>query len=358
MNKNDQRPSDSFVVIDVEYSDREQNICQIGLVVVRNLETAEKKYWLIQPPDNHYDVMMTRVHNITPEDTENMPSFEQRWPEVQPYLLMGELWAHNAASAEMPAFRKSMGEYGIPCDWLDINDSIELFQRPDCNGGNGLTQCAMAMGVPFDEQQHHDALYDADILAEILIRYAQGFRPRWEGVPASNEQLRKAGQAKLTLRMGGFAAHQKLQDEQKKAGYVGEKIDLFAELSSSCAGAQPQTVDVFDIGDKMQKEGADLVDIARLDTSENNPLRGRVVAMTGAFHISRKEIERAMEAMGATTDGMTKNTDLLLVGNRNVGLPKLAKYEKQSQKRAVAIVVGDDDLDALLYGDGQKFFAQ
>ena len=117
-------------------------------------------------------------------------------------------------------------------------------------------------------------------------------------------------------------------------------------------------MDVFDKGDRMQKEGDGIVDIARLDTSEDNPLRGRVVAMTGAFHISRKELERALEAMGAATDGMTKNTDILLVGTRNVGLPKLAKYEKQTARRSVALCVGDADLDALLYGDGRKFFGE
>lgn len=33
-----QKPSASFTAIDVEYADHEQNICQIGLAVVRDLE--------------------------------------------------------------------------------------------------------------------------------------------------------------------------------------------------------------------------------------------------------------------------------------------------------------------------------
>ena len=50
------QPSKDFTAIDVEYADREQNICQVGLAVVRNLEIVERRSWLIQPPDNHYDV--------------------------------------------------------------------------------------------------------------------------------------------------------------------------------------------------------------------------------------------------------------------------------------------------------------
>lgn len=347
----------NFIAVDVEWATRDQMICQIGVAVVRHGDITETMQWLVQPPGNEYDETLFRNHHIRPEMTESAPTLEELWPEIRPYLLSGETWAHNAASAEMPAFRKSLGEYGIPCDWLDIRDSKELFQRPDCDGGNGLAQCAMAMNIPFDETEHHDALYDAEILAELLIRYAEGARPKWDDIPETTEQLHKAKQEKLVLHLGEFAAREKLQKEQKKAGLPRNNVDLFAELTSSYAGAQLQTVDVFDIGDKMKKEGQDQVDIARLDTSENNPLRTKVVAITGAFHISRAEIKRAIEAMGATLDGMTRNTHIFLVGNRNVGVPRLASYEKQSAKRTVALVVGDDDLDALLYGDGKKFFA-
>lgn len=350
--------SNNFVAIDVEWATRDQQICQIGMAVVRNGEIIDRPQWLIQPPLNDYDETLFSNHHIRPEMTATAPTLEDLWPVIRPYLMEGQLWAHNAVSAEMPAFRKSLSEYCIPCDWLDINDSKALFVRPDCKGGNGLAQCAMAMGVPFEEGEHHDALYDAEVLAEILIRYADGRRPDWTGVPENAEQLRKSQQAKLVLKMGGFVAQQKLQDEQKKAGLVGDKTDLFAELTATYAGAQPQIVDVFDIGDQMQKDGNDLIDIARLDTSDGNPLRGKVVAVTGSFHVKRKEIDRALEAMGATSDGMTGKTDILLVGNRNVGLPKLAKYEKQTAKHPVALAVGDDDLDALLYGDGQKFFGE
>lgn len=354
----EERISPTFVTVDVEWATRDQMICQIGLVVVHSNDMIpEHRQWIIQPPDNLYDETLFRNHHIRPEMTATAPTLEELWPEIRPYFLMGEIWAHNAVSAELPAIRKSLSEYRIPCEWLDIRDSMELFKRPDCSGGNTLGQCAMAMGITFDETVHHDALYDASVLSEILLAYRSGVRPSWDVVPRSAEEMRKSLQEKMVLHLGEFAAREKQQSEQKKAGLERDQADLFAELASSYDGAQPQVVDVFDIGDRMQKDGTDLVDIARLDTLEGNPLKGRVVAMTGAFHIPRKEIERAIEAMGGTWDSMTKHTDILLVGNRNVGLPKLAKYEKQKEKRPVALVVGDADLDALLYGDGHKFLS-
>ena len=354
-------PSHNFIAIDVEYSDNEQHICQIGIAKVENLEIIGSHSWLIQPPCDYYDESQMRVHHLTPEATAHAADFEQVWQEVQPILLMSELWAHNAASTEQPVLEKNLRMYGFNTDWLCVYDSRDLYQRHDCpaNSGNSLPLCCKALGIEFDDTRHHDAEYDALKCAEIVIAHLKGQQPDWSGIPKSTEQLRKQQQPKLVLEIGKFAAHQKLQDEMKKAGLVGDKIDLFANITSTYEGAQSQMVDVFDRGDQMQKDGSDLIDIARLDTSDGNPLRGKVVAITGAFHISRPEIERALEAMGATTDGMTRNTNILLVGNRNVGLPKLAKYEKQTNKgRKVALAIGDDDLDALLYGDGHKFFSE
>lgn len=347
-------PGSTFVTVDVEWATRDHQICQIGLAVARNNEIAIRGQWLIQPPGNEYDETLFSNHKVRPEMTETAPTLEEVWPEIQPHLLTGELWAHNAASAEIPAFQKSLAEYNMSADWLSINDSIELFQRDDCKGGNGLAQCAMAMGVPFDETMHHDALYDAETLAEILIRYAQGFRPKWGGVPVSSEQLRKSQQEKLILKMGEFAAHEKKQKDGELAG----DIDLFAELTSTYAGAHSQVVDVFDKGDQqMGKDGNGMVDYSRVDTGQGNPLRDKVVAITGNFKIPRREIDRFLKAVGAKSDGMTGKTDVMLVGTWHVGLPKLAKYEKQRAKRAVALVVGDEDLEAFLYGEVGKFFA-
>ena len=32
------------------------------------------------------------------------------------------------------------------------------------------------------ETEHHDALYDAEVLAKMLIRYSVGHRPKWDDV--------------------------------------------------------------------------------------------------------------------------------------------------------------------------------
>ena len=342
-------PASTFVAIDVEWATRDQMICQIGLAVVRNGDITDSVRCDIQPPGNEYDETLFRSHHVRPEMTEGAPTLEQVWPEIQPFLLKGELWAHNAVSAEIPAFQKSLAEYNMSADWLCINDSIELFQRPDCKGGNGLAQCCMAMNVPYDETKHHDARYDAETLAELLIAFQQGRRPDWTGVPANTEQLRKSQQGKRVLRLGEFADYYAQEHE-------GD--DVFAVLSSTYNGAPEQEVDVFDKGDKMPKEKDGIVNFARLKMGEGSALNGKKVVLTGAFAINRKEIERAIVAMGGKkVSGVTKNTDAVIIGPINVSGGKLTDLEAQETAgHHIARIVGDADLEELLYGDGHKFF--
>ena len=347
-------PSQNFIAIDVEYADNEQHICQIGIAKVENLEIIGSHSWLIQPPCDYYDEGPMRVHHLTPEDTANAADFELVWQEVQPILLMSELWAHNAASTEQPVLEKNLRMYGFNTDWLCVHDSRDLYQRPDCpaNSGNSLPLCCKALGIKFDESQHHDAEYDALKCAEIVIAHLKGQQPDWSGIPKSTEQLRKQQQGKRVLRLGEFAEYY--------AAHPSGEEDVFAVLSSTDGSGTEQVIDVYDKGDRFKDNAATEIDFARLDIRQDNPLRGRKVAITGVFRYSRKDIEKAIAVMGAVkVPGITKNAAAVIVGTANVGPNKLMAIEDQEQKgHHIYRIVGDDDLDVLLYGDGQKFFRE
>lgn len=350
-----QKPSASFTAIDVEYADHEQNICQIGLAVVRDLEITERRSWLVHPPLNRYEQRQTDIHGIGPKDTEDAPVLEEVWPEIEPYLR-GELWAHNAVSVEQPVIEKNLRMHGIDAAPVRVHDSRDLYQRRDCpaNRGNGLEQCCMALGIPCEN--HHDACADAVMCAEIVIAAARGQQPDWTGVPESNEEMRKMMKGRLVLHPGEFQAHMEKQKAGTDVLEDGSKPDLFAEIASTCPGAQPQVVDVWDKGDTIPKDGTERVDIARLDMGGDNPLRGKSVAVTGQFRINQGEVKRAVEAMGGSVKDVTGKTDAVIIGTRNVSFSKLCSLEKHQGKRNIAVIVGNDDLEALLYGDGRKFF--
>lgn len=347
-------PSRDFVTIDVEYADSEQNICQVGLAEVKNLQIVTSRSWLIQPPCNYYEEHYIRKHHITPDDTENAGFFDQVWQEIQPCLLPHQLWAHNAISVEQPVLVKNITMCGYDASWLEIFDSRDLYKRPDCsaNSGNGLPQCCMALGIPFDTKQHHDAEYDAIKCAEIIIAYAKGQQPDWNGVPKNSEELRKQLQEKRILRLGDFQAYY--------ANNTSGDEDVIAVLTSTDGCNIEQVIDVFDKGDRLPGENSGRIDFSRLNTGENNPLYGKKVVLTGIFNIERREIERAIEAMGAKkVPKPTKVTDAIILGTQNVGFTKLIAIEEQEIKgHHIARIIGDADLEVLLYGEGQKFFKE
>ena len=400
MNKNDYQgfvSKPDFVAVDIEYADSIQSICQFGLTVVRGLEVVETRTWNIQPPGNRYEQRYAYTHHMAASDTVDAPTFEQAWPEIWEYLKDETLWAHNAASTENPVINKNIARCDKDFETIAwINDSRSLFHRPDCepNKGNTLQLCCMAMGIPFDEQAYHNAGYDAEKCAELVIAYSKGVRPDWSGVPVDKEGLRKTGQQKVVLHIGEFQAYTdrvekvkaKLKDSlnhvekpSQELSLFGEfdansekpsepvitpeeeqmlyHTDLFAEIASTCADTEPQTVDVFDSGDTMPKDGRDSLDYSRLDTSADNPLYDAKVCITGQFHISRKSIKAALEAMGAKeTSSVAKTTTVILIGERCVGLPKLAAMEKLLHNGFnIPRIVGNKDLDRFLYGEARLF---
>lgn len=347
-------PSHNFIAIDVEYADNEQHICQIGIAKVENLEIIGSHSWPIQPPCDYYDEGPMRVHHLTPEDTAHAADFELVWQEVQPILLMSELWAHNAASTEQPVLEKNLRMYGFNTDWLCVHDSRDLYQRPDCpaNSGNSLPLCCKALGIKFDESQHHDAEYDALKCAEIVIAHLKGQQPDWSGVPKSTEQLRKEQQEKRVMRLGEFAEYY--------AAHPSGEEDVFAVLSSTDGSGTEQVIDVYDKGDRFKDNAATEIDFARIATDNDYPIRDKSVTVTGAFRYKRDDIKKALKVMGIrSTDTISGKTAVVIVGTANVGPNKLMAIEDQEQKgHHIYRIVGDDDLDALLYGDGHKFFSE
>jgi len=306
--KNYPSPSTSFVAIDVEYCDDEHNICQFGLSVVRDCQITEQRCWNIQPPGNHYDAKYYSHNHLRPEDTVNSPSFSNVWTEIEPYLRDKEIWAHNATSAEQSILEKNLRLNGIVSGTYNVYDSIRLYIRPDkkqWNEGNGLRACLYAVGLPCEN--HHDAGADASMCAQIIIAHLQGVEPDWD------------------------LADRKMEDYMKNK----------PELKSS----------FFFNSFNKEQDGTDSVNVRNLNTSVTNPIYGANVVLTGFFHISRKQLREALKAMGAILkSGVTKNVQVVLVGEKNVGPNKIRDLETLIHNGYnIARIEGDVNLDRLLY---------
>ena len=335
-------PSDNFVVVDVEYADHEQNICQFGLAVVRNLEITEQRTWVIQPPGNRYEKQYTEVHGMTAEDTANSPTFDQVWPEIYEHLHDQELWAHNATCTEEPIINKNLRRWGINCPYLSFYDSIRLFphdDKSDRKANRGLRSCLYAVGLPCEH--HHNAGDDAVMDAQLIIAYANGVVPDW---------------TRSVRMMAEYEARKRTEKAAEKRKYQTQQLELFGDiLSTTGVGASVKTTvseDSFYSGsyDKKQ-DGTDHIDYDRLNTSDSNPANGITIVLTGFFHIARRQLRDALKQMGAKlTNSVTKNVQLVLIGERNAGTSKLNDLQTLIHNGYnIARISGDIDLDRFLY---------
>lgn len=335
-------PTTDFVAVDVEYSSSEQHICQFGLAVVRNLKIMEQRTWLIQPPGNLYGIHQTEVHGMTADTTADSQTFDHVWPEIEPYLLDQQIWAHNASAVEQSVIEKDLDYYNIPHAHFEILDSIRLFRRSDrigWNHGNGLRACLYALHLPCDH--HHDAGADAAMCAQIIIAYQQGIVPDWQLSDRLMEEY-KIQQAAI-----------KAEEEHT---YQAQQLDLFADVLSSSNCNDPDTPvehkpSFFHKNFDNSQDGTDYVDVARLNTAETNPIFGANVVLTGFFHIARKQLREALKMMGASLkQSVTKNVQVVFIGERNAGTGKLANLQTLIHNGYnIARISGDKSLDRLLY---------
>ena len=334
-------PSRDFVAIDVEYATRhDQSICQFGLAVVRNAKIVEVRSWYIQPLGNKYDEQTTEVHGMTSETTADCPILPEVWPEIAMYLDGSEIWAHNAISVEVPVIEKNLRAYAIHHTPYVIYDSMRLFIREDTNrwnGGIGLESCLYAFGLPCEN--HHDAGEDAAMCAQVLIAFLNGQKPNWI---LADETMKRVKEM------------HSLQKEKERAEHQACQLDLFSDALtstslSSCTNQHAPSIFYKEYSDL--DDGIDEVDYSRLNVANTNPLFGCNVVITGFFHISRSQLRKALDAMGATrSNTVTKKTQAVLIGERNVGPKKLQEITNLIHNGYnIARITGDEQLDSLLY---------
>lgn len=172
--------SNSFVAIDVETAiGKRWSICQIGLVFFENNQVVDSINEYIQPPNNEYHFMNTRIHKITAEDTSNKPFFPEIWKTIQPLIEGKILVAHNAAF-DLSCLNQTLEYYNLEkqnfnfyCTYKMSNLKLNIA----CNNYN----------IPLEK--HHDADCDAKACGALYIKLLQaGIEPRQTNPPKRKSQ--------------------------------------------------------------------------------------------------------------------------------------------------------------------------
>ena len=278
----------NFVAIDFETA-TSKAACQVGIAVVRQGEIVEEICRFIQPPGNRYARQTIAVHNITPDMTENAPSFAELWPEIRKYFHCQLIVCHNA-SFDMNILEKEMDRYElenfVP---MAIVDTYELT-------GYKLEEACADYGIEIEN--HHNALSDAKACARLFIAY---------------------------LTTNYIPKHIETNTIQSpKESYFSRDITIHQKIR----------------GDLLVQ------DLSHADPS--NPFYDKKVVITGIFPIERNELAAILKERGADINTtISKKTNIVLVGE-DAGPKKLEKIQGLQEEGFRIQILTWKDLEPML----------
>ena len=157
----------TFTAIDFETA-ISHHICSVGIVTIENGKIIDEYHALIRPPNNEYNWHNINVHGITESDTENVPHFNEIYPEIKKRLFGKTVVAHNESFDRNVLF-KTMRDCNI--DYSDLNISekwectLKIYRAKGYKPAN-LSACCEIHGIKLE---HHQALSDARACAKLFI---------------------------------------------------------------------------------------------------------------------------------------------------------------------------------------------
>lgn len=289
----------SFVAIDFETANSSRaSACSLGMTKVLNGVISEKKYELFIPPEghDHFEPRNISIHGITPADVQDKPRFSKVWPEFISFIDGLPLVAHNA-SFDLSVLRAALQVSGIP--WPDLNYACTMVMSRNLFDltSHSLLYVAHSAGVPWDREKHHDALYDSEICALIVLSMAQQLK--MDSLPSLLESLEL--QAGELFEDGWFTCR-------------SNKVKKYSHHSANETRHSVKDIEV--------NTQADM----------HNPLYGKTVVFTGKLYsMPRPEAWALVASLGGIPkDSISKSTNLLVLGEQDP--QKLSPGETQSSK--------------------------
>lgn len=310
----------TFVAIDFETATKNYNsACSVGVVLFNSRQILEEHYYLIQPPNNEYNKDNINIHKITPQDTENFPTFDGVWENIK-HLFNGEhiVIAQNA-NFDMSVLKSSLNAYNLPYNEFTYWDSIHIatFIVPD-DVRKGLASLTAYFNIQLDN--HHNALCDAKACAEICMIC-------FNEMSKDNYYVKKDGNFKQYIVKKLSYSFSELEPTQN-IGFKRQKKNNYKSNYKN----KSSYYDKFANASKFQQN---------LNADKNNPFYNKNIAVTG--DISTYSREKLFEVIsnngGIVKNGVSKQTDILIIGKQDKSL--IAENTISSKEKKAKAYISD-----------------
>ena len=168
-----------YVVLDLENPNFRQNsICAIGIILVRDNKVVEKIYSLINPEDT-FDRINMEITKIAPHMVENSPTLPEFWPKISELLTNNIVVGHNI-TYDLSVISKSLQRYNIPIPDFRYMCTLSLSRRYLSLPSYKLENVAKKLHIIYNP---HNAIEDARAAYE-LFEYIN----RHEKIPISESK--------------------------------------------------------------------------------------------------------------------------------------------------------------------------
>jgi len=296
-----------FITLDFETATSQRGSpCEIGLTFVKENQIIETRSWLIQPINNEYDEFNIYIHGITPEDTADKPEFNEIWNEIKPLIENQFLIAHNAGF-DISVLRRTLELYQLPFPTLNYSCSY-IFSKKVWQGLPAYdlkTLCRVNNIV----LQHHRAGADSKATAELTL---EAFKIA--GVISQDDFPEKLKTTVGQLYEGGYRPSET------------RRIYKAKDLSNIVGDSTKHNVDSL--------------------------FYGRTVVFTGTLSsmIRSDAQQRIADIGGINGNGVTKDTDFLVVGQQDyriVGDDGMSSKQEKAvnliEKGSTLEIISEDD---------------
>lgn len=162
------RKISEYTVVDVETPNaKNDSICSIALLRVKEGKVVSKEYHLVDPED-HFDQFNVRLHGISKAMVKGSPSFSELWHRIGHHFNNGIIVAHNA-TFDLNVLAKSLRrnnldvpDFRYVCTYR-LSKAVNMVLRR-----HGLSSVCEFYGIDLDD--HHNALCDAVACQEVFSR--------------------------------------------------------------------------------------------------------------------------------------------------------------------------------------------
>jgi DNA polymerase III subunit epsilon len=169
------------IVLDTETTGLEPSeghrIIEIGCIELLDRRVTSHTYHEYLNPGREVEPGALEIHNISNEFLANKPKFAEIAPSFLKFIQGAQLIIHNAAfdvtfiNNELRILGDATADITQSCEILD---TLELARRLHPGQKNSLDALCKRYNVDNSARQHHGALLDAQILADVYLAMTGG----------------------------------------------------------------------------------------------------------------------------------------------------------------------------------------